>query len=429
MGFWEITIKDLKLQMRDRRALSVLLAFPICFIAILGLSTGKLLDLGNDSRKFKVAIVDNDGGEMAARIIATLEKRKGLIVQRFNESEARKLLDDDVANAILFIGENFTKRYEALKLRDILDTTSEALAEGIGALDMRLESGGSAFSATMSNIEQLVFVDSLRHIAVYVACQNRLTRLRIKRRCDELYPREGAAPADPAVEDEPDKGLEPVPDPMFQPEEDDENEAAKEPEDDIYRWLVPSYTVMFVFFLVNIMSRSFIHERSLGTLRRLRIAPIRPTSLLLGKTIPFYFISLLQSALLFLFGRILFGMSWGSMPWALLPVIVCTSLAATALGLLVATLVRTDAQVSAYANMVVIVMAGISGCFMPRQWLPNLMRDVSLGTPHAWALIAYRELLEKDVPNLATVTECCGWMVGFAAVYFVLGALRFGRVD
>ena len=39
---------------------------------------------------------------------------------------------------------------------------------------------------------------------------------------------------------------------------------------------------MFVFFVVNFMARSFIEERQLETLKRLRIAAISPTGLLLG---------------------------------------------------------------------------------------------------------------------------------------------------
>src|SRR5262249_18735390 len=88
----------------------------------------------------------------------------------------------------------------------------------------------------------------------------------------------------------------------------------------VYQILVPSYTVMFVFFIVTFMSRSFIAEREMGTLARLKLAPISRTGLLLGKTVPFLVISLVQTVLLFAAGKVLFGMSWGAEPWLLLPV-------------------------------------------------------------------------------------------------------------
>src|SRR5690606_32755117 len=144
---------------------------------------------------------------------------------------------------------------------------------------------------------------------------------------------------------------------------------------------------------------------------------------------PFFIVSLLQTALLFLAGRLLFGMSWGERPAMLLPIIVATSAAATGLGLLIATLVRSDAQVSAYATTAVIVLAGISGCFMPRKWLPDLMQQISLATPHAWALIAYDQLLSTTNPDLETVWQCAAVLLAFAVGFFVLGGVRFKTVD
>jgi hypothetical protein len=51
----------------------------------------------------------------------------------------------------------------------------------------------------------------------------------------------------------------------------------------VYQFFIPSYTVLFVFFLVNIMGRSFLGERDTGTLRRLRISPVAPIAILIGK--------------------------------------------------------------------------------------------------------------------------------------------------
>ena len=126
-------------------------------------------------------------------------------------------------------------------------------------------------------------------------------------------------------------------------------------------------------------------------------------------------------ALLFLAGKVLFGMSWGRYPVWLPAVILCTSLSATCLGLLIATIVRTISQVSTVATLVILVMAGISGCFMPRAWLPQAMQQISLVTPHAWALIAYNQLLNTHNPDLPRVVRCCLMLIGFSGSYLMLG--------
>jgi ABC-2 type transport system permease protein len=95
---------------------------------------------------------------------------------------------------------------------------------------------------------------------------------------------------------------------------------------------------------------------------------------------------------------------------------------------MVSTFIRTDSQVSAYGNSLVILLAGISGCFMPRRWLPELMQDVSLATPHAWALIAYDEILGHANVLRMEVAKSCVSLVGFAMLFFLVGWLRF-RAD
>ncbi len=197
----------------------------------------------------------------------------------------------------------------------------------------------------------------------------------------------------------------------------------------IYEYLVPSYTVMFVFFIVQLVARSLIGERDSGTLNRLLSGPVTRTELMVGKAVPFLVISLTQTIVLFVAGKALFHMSWGMYPWMLAPVIVSTSLAATALGLLLATAVRTDAQVTAYGNFLVLILAAISGCLMPRSWEPELMQQAGLAAPHAWALIAYDHLLSRDVPNLNVVWNCCAMLVGFALSFFAVAWWRFRTLE
>ena len=196
-----------------------------------------------------------------------------------------------------------------------------------------------------------------------------------------------------------------------------------------YAVLVPAYTVMFTFFLVNVMARSIIQEREWGTLRRLRTSPITPFALLWGKTIPFWILSCAQGAVLFLAGRYLFGMPCGSAPWLLIPVLCCTSLAATALGLWVATIAKTESQVSAYSNFVVIVLAGVSGCLVPRGWLPDWLQTASLLTPHAWALMAYDQVLRAAQPQIGLLFGSCGVLLGFTLIFFLGGRSRFQELQ
>ncbi len=193
----------------------------------------------------------------------------------------------------------------------------------------------------------------------------------------------------------------------------------------VYRFLVPSQAVLFTFFLVSIMAQSFMTERKRGTLQRLQMAPISDSKLILGKTIPFLFVSAAQGTLLFSAGWALFGMPVGQRPEMLLLVIICTSLAATTLGLFVSVSVRTEHQLTVVGTFVILGMAGMSGCLMPRAWLPPLLKQLSLIlTPHAWALVAYEELLSTSAPDASLVLLCCLLLICFSFAFFGLGLWR-----
>ncbi|HUE18007.1 MAG TPA: ABC transporter permease [Planctomycetaceae bacterium] len=460
MKSWEITKKDIRLLTRDVRALFVLLVLPMIFITIIGLTMGKLFGWRNTNQLLHIGVVntiaydqiggpgwdedDQDaktaapaakpaeqaaktaaapkaGGEpvldaeekirqkeiahnIVVKVINQLQKRSGFeITEILTSEQAETDVKNATIQAAIVFGPNFYRRVSHLTPSDILDGQ---LKEGLESLDVSLLAVDPG-SSTSSLIQQLANSEIFKTIVPAVMCRYTLHRRFMSNTCN-AFDTEADAPILKVETAKPQTVVR---------------------DGDVYKAIVPSYTVFFVFFLVNFMARSVLHEREIGTLRRLRIAPISPISLLAGKTLPFLFISLIQTAILFVCGRLLFAFSWGTEPLMLIPVIVSTSLAATALGLLVATLVRSESQVSAYATILVITMGGISGCFTPRQWLPDAMREFSLTTPHAWSLIAYDELLTKAVPDPRIVFESCAMLVAFAVVFFIAGSMRFRTVE
>lgn len=192
-----------------------------------------------------------------------------------------------------------------------------------------------------------------------------------------------------------------------------------------YQVLVPSYTVMFAFFMVLTVGWMFVAERRQGTLRRLFVAPLGINAILGGKFIPCYLLSIGQGFFLLLMGKLIFGLRFGPSPGWLIPVVLCTSFAATGLALLIAAVARTESQVAIFGTLLVLVLAGISGCLMPRELMPEAMKEISRVTPQAWALDAYAQLLLSSTPNIEMVSTACLALLGFGAGFIVLARLGF----
>ncbi len=416
MNASQITRKDLLLLFRDRRTLSVLVALPLAFIAIIGSSTGQLFSQAGAARKIKIGVVDAQHSDQSVKVVDELHRIEALDISTFDDRPAaRTALAEDKIHVLLYIGPSYDARVDALEVYEVLHLQEGRLKYKLDSLDMAVESG--SFLANASElVREVVFAKTYQTFADTVVKKDKVLALHIQRASRQI----GVADLEGQVQELPADSAE---------SSSTADSGAKNFNSIVYQTVVPGYTVMFVFFIVTFMARSFIGERDLGTMHRLQLAPISRPGIMIGKTVPFLIISLVQTALLFLAGRLLFGMEWGAQPLLLLPVMLCTSMAATSLGLMVAALVRTEAQVSAYGNFLVLTMAGISGCMMPRNWQPELMQQIGLVTPHSWALIAYDQILNRPEPEMAVVIKCCLILLTFACGYFSIGWWRSREMD
>jgi ABC-type multidrug transport system permease subunit len=202
-----------------------------------------------------------------------------------------------------------------------------------------------------------------------------------------------------------------------------------------YQILVPAYTVTFAFFMVLTVGWLFVSERRQGTIKRLRAAPLTKAEILLGKMLPCFALSVAQGVFLLVAGKLVFNMRWGPEEWPLwrqvaylLPLVAATSLAAIGLALLVATVARTETQVAVYGTLLVLVLAGVGGCFMTRDLMPERMKQISLVTPHAWALDAYQQLLTSPTPTVAVVWQSC-LVLALIGVVLLAVSWRMLRLD
>jgi ABC-2 type transport system permease protein len=202
-----------------------------------------------------------------------------------------------------------------------------------------------------------------------------------------------------------------------------------------YQILVPSYTVMFAFSLVLTVGWLFVSERRQGTLKRLRAAPLARWQILLGKLIPCLLLSLFQGIFLLTAGKLVFGMRWGPESWSLgeqllwlIPLVASTSFAAMGIAVLVAAWARTEVQVAIAGTLLVLGLALISGCLVPRDLMPDSVQQMTLITPHAWALDAYSQLFLNPEPNIDMVRNSCMVLTAFG-LGFVFLAWWFLKLD
>lgn len=466
MVIWTLAMKDLRLLLGDRRAVVILLAMPVLFILVLGVALGK--------DQLRISLVDMDQGDYirsgdfppdkwSVMFVRDLKQTAPDIdIETLTLAQARQKINTRKRAAVLVFGHDFSRRVsqcsflqdginpfnrngvnlallDAELLRDETQGTAAAIIEQAAQVTLlRIilpwmigrafeKIGDPSFLDLLSQEREIPGVvktflnsplatDSQKH-ALGVGLQNALQGLFAKynltgKTWETLTQPTSATKS--FTNNSSENGNSDSSPPL-------ETSSFLNRGDLRYQSLVPSYTVMFAFFLVLTVGWLFVSERRQGTLKRLRAAPLSQIEILLGKMVPCFLLSLGQGFFLLAAGKVVFDMRLGHQPIWLAAVVVATSVAAMGLSLLVASLARTEAQVAIYGTLLVLVLAGISGCLMgDPELMPERMKLLSRFTPHAWAMDAYSQLLLRPEPNLLLVGQACAVLVLFGAGFVAL---------
>ena len=182
--------------------------------------------------------------------------------------------------------------------------------------------------------------------------------------------------------------------------------------------------ITWVFIPLFGISALFAYERQQGTLRRLLTTPSRKATFLLGTISGQVAMALVQMALLVGFGILVMKLNWGREPLALFVILLASALAAAAFGTTMGTFVKTEGQASGLSIMFGMVMALMGGCWYPLELFPAAIQSAVKVLPTTWAMQGLLDLVSRG-KGLVDILLEAGVLLGFAAVFFTVGVLRF----
>jgi ABC-2 type transport system permease protein len=104
--------------------------------------------------------------------------------------------------------------------------------------------------------------------------------------------------------------------------------------------------------------------------------------------------------------------------------VLSIALCCTTLGLLIAAVARTEAQIGGIAALVLWVLGFLGGAFIPLFLINESMATLGQVTPHYWAVTGFYDLLTRG-QGLGAILDSILVLLGFSAVFFVVGAWRF----
>ncbi|HET7216871.1 MAG TPA: ABC transporter permease [Vicinamibacterales bacterium] len=357
--------KELRQILRDRRTLLILVFIPAFFLLLYGYA------LNFDIRHIKLAVDDRDGTPDSRAVVSAFVNSSyfDLVATVHSPAEAERLLDLNQARAVLVIPEGFSRE----------------LSTGRSAQAQVIIDGDNANTATTTlgyaaNILRTVGAE-LVHADVRRA---------------------------PALSVEP--------------------RIWYNPELRSTLFLVPGL-IAYIAMITAVTSTalSVVREKESGTMEQVRMAPIDTVSFILGKTLPYFLISLASAAIIIGSSMVLFGLpmrgNWISLFVALSLFLV----GALGTGLLISTVAESQ-QVAFQMALLISLLPTmmLSGFIFPITSMPPALQAVTYAVPARYFLVALRGIVLKGTELSHLLVPLAALSV-YAAAVLGLASLRLAK--
>lgn len=358
--------KEMHQILRDRRTLMITLFLPAFFLLLFGYA------LNFDIRHVKLAVQDSDRSAESRRLVSAFVN-SGYFDLEANVGSAREineLMDQNQIRAALVIPSGFGRDLQLKR-----PTQVEVLLNGDNA---------NTASTVMQYAMTIIATESRRHAPA------------------------GLASAGPPVRVEP--------------------RVWYNPQLRSTLFLVPGL-LAYIAMITAVVSTalSVVREKERGTMEQVRMAPIGTLPFIVGKSVPYFVISLASSlgvvfASMFLFDLPVRG-SW----WLLLLSLSLFLIGALGMGLLISTIADSQQvafQVALLASFLPTIM--LSGFIFPIASMPLPLRVITHIVPARYFLVALRAIVLKGV-GFHVVADSLGALAIFAVVVIGLASIRLKR--
>src|SRR5215467_6289105 len=358
--------KEFRQIRRDRRTLMTIVFVPAFFLLLYGYA------LNWDIKHIALAVQDRDGTPESRALVAAFVNSGYFdrVADTYDPAEVDRLLDVNDARAVLIIPEHFS--------RDLLTAHSPQVQLIINGDNANTATTVMGYAGTI-----------VRGAGATLAAEN-------------------GVPAVAPVSVEP--------------------RIWYNPELRSTLFLVPGL-IAYILMITAVISTalSVVREKENGTMEQVRMAPIDTLSFIVGKSIPYFLISLVSAALIILAAMALFGLpmrgNWLSLLFALSLFII----GALGTGLLISTIAETQ-QVAFQAALLSSFLPTLmlSGFIFPISSMPRALQLVTTIVPARYFLVALRGIVLKGTP-LALLWPQMAALVVYAMAMLALASVRLAK--
>ncbi|MCF8349098.1 MAG: ABC transporter permease [Bacteroidales bacterium] len=166
----------------------------------------------------------------------------------------------------------------------------------------------------------------------------------------------------------------------------------------VYMFVPGIITILLMLVSAMMTSLSIAREKEMGTMEALLVSPLNPFQIIIGKVIPYVFLSLINLIVILLMARFVFLMPFNGSLALLMAESLLFIIMSLALGILISTVSQSQQQamlLSMFALMLPTIL--LSGFIFPIENMPLLLQLISHLMPSKWFIIIVKGIMLKGV--------------------------------
>lgn len=190
---------------------------------------------------------------------------------------------------------------------------------------------------------------------------------------------------------------------------------------------LPGVVSLAVFLISTILSvLSFIGERNMGTLNRALATPLREEEIVLGYSLAFGLIGVIQASMMLLIGIFGFNVKIAGSPILAFLIVSLLAVVGVNLGMLLSNMAKNEAQAVQFVPMVVVPTFLLSGIFWPVEAIPKYLRPFSYLLPPTYAVDSLRSVIIRGW-GIEKVWHDVAVLIIFGVLFLSLAVINMKR--
>lgn len=190
------------------------------------------------------------------------------------------------------------------------------------------------------------------------------------------------------------------------------------------RFMIPGLIgIILQMVTVSLTSFSLVREKEQGTLEQIMVTPVGRLGLMLGKLTPYAGLAMIEMAVVLILGAVVFDVHVAGSIFQLILMTIPFVLASLALGLLISTAARNQAQALQMTMLTMMPSFILSGFTFPRETMPGPIYVLSGAFPVTYFI----EILRGVIVRGAGFTDLWPNVVALLVIMTVLIALSTTR--